>query len=153
MLAGKLFISNEALCDDLNTEFDTTKRLNHIKIILHHFWPRWRNDYVTSLCEYHKKYNRKNELVPHFNDIVIVFKDKQPYNKWLLGRVFELIIGQDDKIIGVRNLMGKTSNIISRTVSKVYPIELYEKKENQNESNIDEHSSRTQREAAITADI
>ena len=49
--------------------------------------------------------------------------------------------------------MGKTRNIIFRPASRMYPIELYEKKENQNEQNIDENSSRTRREAAITADI
>ena len=78
MLVEKLFTSNEALCDDLSTEFDTTNQLNHIKMILHHFWSRRRNEYATSLCEYRTKYNKTNELVPHINDIDILFKGQQP---------------------------------------------------------------------------
>ena len=44
-------------------------------------------------------------------------------NAWTSSRI---ISGQDDKTRGIKIMMGKTKNIISRPVNKVYPLELVE---------------------------
>ena len=120
-------------------------------MLLNHFWSRWRNEYVTSLREYDKKYKRTNNIKPSIIDIVIVFEEKQPRNKWMLGRVVELINGHDGKTRVVKIMMGKTKTVISRPVNKVYPLELVEDKEKI--SKRDEQRKRQRREAAIIADL
>ena len=93
-------------------------------MLLNHFWSRWRNEYVTSLREYDKKYKRTNDIKPWINHIVRVFEERQPRNKWMLRRVVKLINGHDGKTRRVKIMMGKTKTVISRPVNKVYPLEL-----------------------------
>ena len=61
--------------------------------------------------------------------MVIVFNEKQPRNKWMLGRVVELINGHDSKTREVKIIMGKTKTVLSIPVNKVYPLELVEENE------------------------
>ena len=98
-----------------------------------------------------KKYKRTNNIKPSINDIVIVFEEKQPRNKWMLGRVVELINGHDGKTRVNKIMMGKTKTVISRPVNKVYPLELVE--ENEEISKKDEQRNRQRRQAAIIADL
>ena len=95
-------------------------------MFLNHFWSRWRNEYMTSLREYDKKYKQTNDIIPLINDIFIVFEEKPPRNKWKLGRAVELIKGHNKKPRGVTMILGKTKTVISRPVNKVYPLELVE---------------------------
>ena len=92
-----------------------------------------------------------NDIKPSINDIVIVFEEKQSQNKWMLGRVLELINGHDGKTRGVKIMMDKTETVISRTVNKVYPLELVE--ENEEISKEDEQRNKPPRPAAIIADL
>ena len=77
-----------------------------------------------SLYEYDKKSKRMDDIKPSINNIVMVFEETRPRNKWMLGRVVELINRHDGKTRGVKIMMGKTKTIISRPVNKVYPLEL-----------------------------
>ena len=120
-------------------------------MLLNYFWSRWRNEYVTSLHEYDKKYKRANNIKPWVIDIVIVFEEKQPRNKWMLGRVVELINGHDGKTRGVKIMTGKSKTVISRLVNKVYPLELVE--ENEEICKKDEQRNRPRRQASIIADL
>ena len=54
---------------------------------------------------------------------MLVFDDKQPRQKWLLGKITELIPGNDGKIWGAKVFLGKTRNIIDWPVNKLYPVE------------------------------
>ena len=69
---------------------------------------------------------KPNDIKPSINNIVIALEEKQPWNKWILGRVVELINGHDDKTRGAKIMMGKTKSVISGSVNKVYPLELVE---------------------------
>ena len=120
-------------------------------MLLNYFWSQWRNQYVTSLREYDKKYKRTNSIKPSINDIVIVFEEKQPQNKWMLGRVVELINGHDGKTRGFKIMMGENKTVISRPVNKVYLLELVE--ENEEIRKKDEQRNRPRRQAAIIADL
>ena len=53
-----------------------------------------------------------------------MFEEKQPQNKWMLGRVVKLINGNDRKTRGVKIMMGKTKTVIRRPVTKLYLLEL-----------------------------
>ena len=151
LFGRKLYTSNSSIQGNVKVNLDLPKRIHHINMLLNHFWSRWRNEYVTSLREYDKKYKRTNNIKPSINDIVVVFEEKQPRNKWMLGRIVELITGHDGKTRGVKIMMGKTKTVISRPVNKVYPLELVE--ENEEISKKDEQRNRPRRQAAIIADL
>ena len=52
-----------------------------------------------------------------------MFDDKQPRQKWLLGKITELIPNNDGKIRGAKVFLGKTQNTIDRPVNRFYPVE------------------------------
>ena len=54
---------------------------------------------------------------------MLVFDDKQPRQKWLLGKITELIASNDGKIRGAKVFLGKTRNIIDRPVNRLYLVE------------------------------
>ena len=83
--------------------------------------------------------------------MVIVFEEKQPRKKWMLGRVVELINGHDGKTREVKIVMGKTKTVISLPVNKLYPLELVEENEEIRKEN--EQKDRPRRQATIIADL
>ena len=92
-----------------------------------------------------------NDIKPSINDIVMVFEETRPRNKWMLGRVVEIINGHDGKTRGVKIMMGKTKTVITRPVNKVYPLELVAKNDELRKEN--EQRDRPRRQAAIIADL
>ena len=55
---------------------------------------------------------------------MLVFDDKQPRQKWLLGKITELIPSNDGKIRGAKVFLCKTRNIMDRPVNRLYPVEM-----------------------------
>ena len=86
--------------------------LSMSKIQLNIFWKRWRAELVTNLWEYEKLYKPKNQAMPNKNDFVLVFDDKQPRQKWMLGRITELILSNDGQIRRAKVFLGKIRNIM-----------------------------------------
>ena len=54
---------------------------------------------------------------------MLAFDDKQPRQKWLLGKITELIPSNDGQIRGAKGFLGKTWNIIDRFGSRLYTLE------------------------------
>ena len=130
---------------------DLTKYTEHIDNLLTHFWNRWRKEYIPSLREYQKVYHRSNNIVPNVGDIVIVYEDRQPRHKWLLGRITKLIKGKDDVIRGAELYMGKTKRTLERPINKLYPVEFQDEFSEPNDVNT--NSLCQKRNAAIIADL
>ena len=78
---------------------------------------------VMSLREYQKLHKPNTQAVPSKNDLVLVFDDKQPRQKWLLGKITELIPSNDGKIRGAKVILGKIQNVIDQPVNRCYPVE------------------------------
>ena len=76
-------------------ELDLLKRIEYVESIIEHFWKHWRFDYVTSLRECQKSFKSQNQLFPTKNDIVLLYEEKQPRQKWLLGKTVGLIPSQE----------------------------------------------------------
>ena len=70
-------------------ELDLPKRIEYMESIIEHFWKHWHFDYVTSLRECQKSFKSKNQLFPTKNDIVLLHEEKQPRQKWLLGKIVD----------------------------------------------------------------
>ena len=88
---------------------------------------------------------------------MLVFDDKQPRQKWLLGKITELIPNNGGKIRGAKVFKGKTRNIIDRPVNRLYPVEtnfqFALKGDEQESDQKDEANSRPKRNAAELAKL
>ena len=79
------------------------RRAKYLKLLLSHFWNRWRKEYLTELRQFHQyavndKSKQKESNVK--GDVVIVKEENTPRSTRRLGRVKELIKGRDDKVRG-----------------------------------------------------
>ena len=52
-----------------------------------------------------------------------MFDDKQPRQKWLFGKITELIPSNDGQIQGAKVFLRKMRNIIDQPVNRFYPVE------------------------------
>ena len=88
---------------------------------------------------------------------MLVIDDKQPRQKWLLGKITELISSNDGIIRGVKVFLGKTRNIIDRPVNRLYPVEtnfqFVLKGDKQRSDQKDEANSRPKQNAAELAKL
>ena len=103
-------------------EPDLPKRIEYVENPIEHFWKRWRFEYVTSLRECQKSFKLKSQLFPAKNDLVLLYEEKQPRQKWLLGKIVDLIPSQDGQIRGARVSLGKSGNAVDRPVNRLYPL-------------------------------
>ena len=97
-------------------EPDLPKRIDYVKSLTEHFCQRWPSEYFTSLRECQKSFKAKNQLFPAKNDLVLLYEEKQPRQKWLPGKIADLIPSQDGQIRGASVLLGKFRNTADRPV-------------------------------------
>ena len=72
------------------------KRAKTQALILKHFWVRWKQDYLTSLREFHQT-TWKNDQDVKVGDIVLVHDDV-PRVLWKLAVIKEVVKGEDGLI-------------------------------------------------------
>ena len=70
-------------------------------------------------------YKRGRAQHPSINDIVIVYKEKQPRQRWRMGKIVELIECKDN-IRSAKILIGKTQKLVTRPINRLYPVEFSE---------------------------
>ena len=70
-----------------------------------------------------KSFKPKNQLFPAKNDLVLLYEEKQPTQKWLLAKIVDLIPSQDGQIRGARVLLEKSRNTVDRPLKRLYPLE------------------------------
>ena len=70
-----------------------------------------------------KVYHRSNSIIPQVGDIVNIFEDKQPRQKWLLGGIIESISRKDILVRAAKTYIEKTIRAIKRPITKLYPVE------------------------------
>ena len=70
------------------------------------FWHRWRKEYLPTLLEQRKWYQKSKNL--KFRDLVIIQSENIPRPHWPLSRVIEAYPGNDGGI--VRTVKVKTPN-------------------------------------------
>ncbi|MES9974415.1 MAG: DUF1759 domain-containing protein [Candidatus Thiodiazotropha sp.] len=106
---------------ETNVTRDTLKgRSQRVHQITQHFWTRWRNEYLTSLREFHR-YKRRDGHKARVGDVVLVHKDS-PRNTWPLGVVHELLPGGDGAVRAARVRI--KGGITTRPITKLYPMEI-----------------------------
>ena len=69
------------------------------RLLLDHFWKRWRKEYVTELRNLHRQRRRpEGSISLSVGDVDTLFEDNLPRSQWRLGRVEQLIPGTDDNV-------------------------------------------------------
>ena len=88
--------------------------------LIHHFWNRWRKDYLTSLREFHRT-SEKNEVAVQVGDVVQVHDDTKRIN-WRLAVIESLIAGKHG-LVRAANIRTSTG-CSNRPIAKLYPVEV-----------------------------
>ena len=117
--------------ESLETEEQVSRRANYLKILLRHFWKRWRSEYLSELQEHHRYLSAKNTAVSSSvrnGDVFIIKQDNVARNLWKLGRVEELIVSEDSHVRGAAVRVagaGKPSVLLrSQFIQCLYPLEV-----------------------------
>ena len=120
-----------SLDDDLGYELtheDLSRRVKHQRKVLNDFWRRWRLEYLLDLREAHRHSQRSKGVsnLISVGDIVIIHEENRPRGLWKLGRVEELLKGNDGHVRGaVVRVASKETNftVLRRPVQRLYPVE------------------------------
>ena len=83
-------------------------------------------EYLMDLREYHRNGKRKATVKLKEGEVVLVKEDNVKRNSWKMGKVEELIIGNDKVIRGakLRVVTNGKPVYLSRPVQKLYPLEV-----------------------------
>ena len=95
---------------------DVHSRAKRQALTLQHFQRRWRDEYLTSLREFHRA-TGKNEQTIKVGDVVLVHDDT-PRVSWKMAVIEELIKGNDGLVraANIRTAAGRTNRAITRLV-------------------------------------
>ena len=88
--------------------------------LIHHFWNRWRREYLTSLREFHKT-TGKNEVAVKVGNVVQVQDETKRIN-WRLAIIESLITGKDG-LVRAANIRTSTG-CTNRPIAKLYPLKV-----------------------------
>ena len=110
-------------------DIDIVVYSKEVEGVLSHFWNRWRTEYLSELREQHKIEAKNMNVVAKVGDVVIIHEDYVPRSVWRLGVIVELIRSKDGLVRGARVRVGKTGTVVSRPVTKLYPVEYYRLKD------------------------
>ncbi len=101
-------------------------RLKHLNRSLDAFWKRWRREYLLQLREAHRHHRSTGEPEISEGDIVVVYSEDQPRNRWLLGRVVRAIAGRDSQIRAATVRVCRNGRIttLDRPIQHLYPLEV-----------------------------
>ena len=105
---------------DYGNTSDVSKRARVLAHVLEHFRNRWKQEYLTSLREFHKQSGNNIQEIS-VGDIVLVHNE-EPRIQWKLAVIEKLNKGQDGLIrsADIRTSTGTTN----RPIVKLYPLEV-----------------------------
>ena len=127
------------------TQISLLKRKQRQCEIIEHFWKRWKNDYLTSLREFHKAYGNNTQRIK-VGDVVLVH-DESPRILWKMAVVTDLVRGNDGLVRAAKIRMKNTET--SRPIVKLYPLEIRSATDDADQSICDE--DRPKRDASVKA--
>ena len=103
-----------------NGSTEIQKNSKCLALLIQQFWTRWRQEYLTSLREFHRT-TGNNESRVKVGDVVLVHDDG-PRIKWKLAVVEELLPGRDGHVWAVNNRT--QGGMTNRPIAKLYPLEV-----------------------------
>lgn len=108
LLYGRRLLSLPSITDDEEdpewkiTRNDPTRRRAHMGNLIEHFWKRWKHEYLLELRESHRLKSRGNSSRTVSVGDVVVIHDDTARATWRLGRIEELVKGDDNQARGAK---------------------------------------------------
>ena len=148
-LLDKARISSDNVISDKVT---LTKRAIYLETLLEKMFTQWKLEYLTSLRERYSSKNERLRKIPKIGDIVTIYNEKTPRQRWKLGKIERLLPGKDSivRAVEVRTVdnSGKTVSM-KRPIQHLFPIEVEETLQSSSES--DNRTSSEEKDVTITA--
>ncbi|XP_065189425.1 uncharacterized protein LOC135820049 [Sycon ciliatum] len=92
-------------------------------------WNVWEDEYLPALREASMSQHRQSRSsiprTPTVGEVVVIQETGQPRGSWRLGRVVEILPGVDGQVRAVKLKTAKSKAVLSRPISKLYPLELH----------------------------
>ena len=108
------------------TRADISQRAKRHAELIKQYWHRWRHEYLTALRELHSGNGSKGQTI-RVGAVVQIQDDFQPRTRWHLGKVDELITGNDGLVRAARVKTG--GGVTTLPIVKLYPIEVVENRD------------------------
>ena len=103
------------------THVNLNRCLHIQRDIIQKFGTRWKNEYLTSLREYHRTFGKNTQNIK-VGDVVQIHDSLRI--TWKLAVVDELIFGKDGLIRAVK--LRTSYGLTNHPISKLYPIEVHD---------------------------
>ena len=109
-----------------NPAVELSRRQKYLSTVLRHFWDRWRKEYLSELREHHRCKTSPQVRIIKQGDVVCVFEDSTPRQRWKIGVVEELIYGRDQNVRAavVRMSSREREMWLNRPVQRLYSVEV-----------------------------
>ena len=120
-----------------STHKSVTKRSRYLETLLSHFRNRFKTEYLPSLREHHKVNNTKKDSLVAVGDIVHLYKEKIPRQRWPMGKIIRLLPGKDGivRAAEVKTVIPtKEPLVVKRPIQKLFPIEVKSEKRSHDHS-------------------
>lgn len=106
--------------DMKDIRLSSLSRWQHTQKLVHDFWRRWQDEYLSRLQQRPKWHKKEEEF--KIGDIVLIKTDNLPPGKWSLGRIVDKHPGPDGltRVYSVKS----GSSVTKRTVTKLCPLPL-----------------------------
>ena len=103
-------------------ETELRRNANLVALLIQHFWQRWRQEYLTSLRDFHKARGTTGDTTVKVGDVVQIHSDEGSRLKWRLGVVEGLIRGANNAVRAVH--LRTSKGCTNRPITKLYPLEV-----------------------------
>ena len=103
---------------------DLWERKVTLQNVVGHFWSAWYREYLSGLREQSCKNLGRGVAVIKVGEFVVTGEDVVPRHRWRLGIVAELIKSNDGLVQGAKVKVGKTRNLIRRSIYRLYPTDV-----------------------------
>ena len=111
---------------ELMTLSDVKQRLRYCEVLKTHYWRRFKREYLVSLRENYKSFNKNNSSESVKIGDVCLVEDQGPRLKWKFGLVEDTIVGRDNVIrAAVVKVRGNNGFVtLRRPLQQLYPLEI-----------------------------
>ena len=106
---------------ELNTQ------VQHFTSVLEDYWTRWRDEYLLKLRERYSSVDSVGvNRSPVPGEMVIIHDENRPRSFWKLGRVTDVIKGDDGQIRGaiIDVVTNGKPQTLRRPITRLYPLEV-----------------------------
>ena len=93
------------------------RRWRAVKYLANEFWNRWRKEYLVSLQSRHKWKDIQRNM--ELDDIVLLKEPNMQRNQWPLGRIVDVLPGNDGLVRTVKVKIASAKEPLLRPVTKL----------------------------------